>query len=119
MARPRKPEPAAAPGLFPEPTAAPLRKGRHERRTDAAITAARHAGTLAATDGALISLLRALARALDLAERTEQPYAVAQVARELRATLESARLTPASRGAGPDPFAALLESLSDDDAHAG
>lgn len=113
MPRPRDPVPA----LFDGPKPGPFRKGRHEQRTDAAIRAAREAGTLTDTDAGVITLLRALARALDGAERTEQPYAVAQVARELRATLETARLTPAARGPGPDPFADLLQALADDDAH--
>jgi hypothetical protein len=115
MARPRNPAAATEPGLFPAPAAGPFRKGRHERQTDAAISAARAAGTVTATDAGVVTLLRALARSLDLAERTEQPYAVASVARELRATLEIARLTPAANGPGPDPFADLMAALNADD----
>lgn len=115
MTRPRR---SGSEALFPEPPAAPFRKGRHERQLDAAITTARAEGSLAPTDAGLITLLRALGRALDGAEKTEQPYAVAQVARELRATLDAARLTPANRAGTTDPFAALMESLDDDTATA-
>jgi hypothetical protein len=60
-----------------------------------------------------VSLIRALSRALDLAERTDQPYAVAQVGRELRAALADAHLVP-DPAAAVDPFTALMADLDAD-----
>lgn len=118
MARPRS-RSDDAPALFDAPTSSRgrARRGRHERAVDRAVGAGRRDRILTDRDAALVSMLRALGRALDHAEQTDQPYAVAQVARELRAGLIDARLTP-----GPvaqlDPFAALLEDLGTDDAPA-
>jgi hypothetical protein len=117
MPRPRSRSAADPPGLFDVPTPG-RRRGRHARALDDAVRAARGAGRLTATDGALVSLLRALARALDHAETTDQVYAVAQLAREYRATLADAGLVPAP-GPPADPFAALLDDLADDDVPRG
>jgi hypothetical protein len=113
MARPRKPSALDAPALFdPPPGASTPRRGRHARALDTSVAAARRHGALPAEHSALVSLCRALARALDLAERTDQVYAVAQLAREYRAALADARLVPVE-GPPADPFAALLADLDD------
>ena len=103
------------PTLFPLPGSGPKRKGRHERQTDAAIHAARARALLGPEHAALVTTLRALARSLDHAEATEQPYAVASVARELRACLIEARMSPGPQVEG-DGFAALMEALTEDGA---
>jgi hypothetical protein len=118
MSRPRDPRRPDPEALFDVPGSGRPRTGRHERQADAAIRQARKDRTLTPVDGSLASTIRALARAVDQAERTDQPYAVAQLARELRACLVEARMTPSARGVPDvDPFAALLDGL-DDDAHA-
>lgn len=63
-------------------------------------------------------MLRALCRALDGAETTDQPYAVAQLSRELRAALVDARLVPGPDVGPADPFAVFLEDSTSDTAPA-
>src|SRR6516164_5311646 len=88
--------------------------GRHERAASKAITAARASGAIGPVDLAAVTLLRGLARALDGAELEGSAWAVAAVARELRETLTTMRLTPASRtNDGGDPFAEWLATISE------
>ena len=90
-------------------------RGRHERRMDAALVTAKDDGLLAPVNDGLVAVLRALARALDEAELDGSPYAVATVARELRAALDTARMTPSGPSMA-DPFADLMAGLADDHA---
>jgi hypothetical protein len=114
VARPRSRSADPDPTLFADAPAPPFRRGRHERSADASIRTARKSGLLTHDHDALASLIRALARSLDLAERTDQPYAVAQVGRELRACLVEARLVPAQVADPVDPLTAFLASVADD-----
>jgi len=110
--RSKRPDPSA---LFDAPAARPRGRGRHERRVDVAIRAASDDGILEDTHGGIVAALRALGRSLDSAEAEDSPYAVVTVTRELRAVLDVARMLPAPSTVA-DPFAALLDDLSTDDA---
>lgn len=59
-------------------------RGRVERAVDTDAAAARKAGAVEDTAGGLLSAARAVARAIDVAERTRQVYALPQLSRELR-----------------------------------
>jgi hypothetical protein len=102
---------ADQPGLFDAPTP---RLGRHERAVARAIARAQRDGLLDTTlDGGLSSVARGLGRAIDGAEAARNPWAVAQVARELRETLTRLRLDPAARGADRDSWDDFLAALTD------
>lgn len=107
-----RPDPTG--GTAPLPFAVARRRPRrHEAAVNRAVLAARAAAGLEASDAAAVSLLRALGRALDVAEAEPNAWAVAAVSRELRETLAVMRLTPAARGHdGADPFAEWLAELT-------
>lgn len=85
------------------------RRARVERAVDASIAVARKANTVTPLQTALVATARALGRALDVAEAKHDPYAVATVARELRAVAADLELLPHAQSR--DPFAELLAEL--------
>lgn len=86
---------------------------RVERAFNVSVGAARLAGGLSREDDAAVTLGRALARAVDMAETTRDPWALAAVTREFRALLERLRLDPVARGASPaDELAELLAAMA-------
>jgi hypothetical protein len=90
----------------------PGRKGRVERALDAAILVARRAGVLAEVDGAALTLARAQARGVDIAEAGQDVWALARIGAELRETLQRLRLDPVSRGAQTDDVKDFLAALA-------
>jgi hypothetical protein len=94
--------------LFDVPTG---RKGRVERAVDAAIVIARHDGVLAEVDCAALTLARAQARGVDVAEAGQDVWALARIGAELRETLQRLRLDPTSRGGQTDDLRDFLGAL--------
>ena len=107
MAKPRR---AADDGLFALPAG---RRGRVETAVNAAVRSARVEKLLSDLDGGLVTLARACARAVDVAEAAHDVWAVARAAGELRDTLIRLRLDPTSRGADRDNLADFLTSLTE------
>src|SRR5262245_39821627 len=97
-------------GLFRLPAAG---RGRVEKAVNSAILAARKESTLGPLDDGLITLARAQARAVDVAEAARDVWALARVSSELRESLIRLRLDPTSRGASRDQLADLLRSLGE------
>jgi hypothetical protein len=87
-------------------TATRRRVGRHERAVDAAAKAARTANMVADWHVAGLSTARALARALDTAEREADGWLLAKLAAELRATLTALGWMP--EGGNADDLADLV-----------
>lgn len=87
------------------------RRGRVESALERAIAAARKAGALADADAAALTLARAQARGVDIAEAANQLWALAAIGRELRETLIRLRLDPVSRGGDRDSIIEFLRSL--------
>jgi len=90
----------------------PGRKGRVERAVDAAIIAARSDGVLAEVDVAALTLARAQARGVDVAEAGQDVWALARIGAELRETLQRLRLDPVSRGVQTDDVKDFLAALA-------
>jgi len=90
----------------------PGRKGRVERAVDAAIAAARRDGALADVDGAALTLARAQARGVDIAEAGQDLWALARIGAELREMLQRLRLDPVSRGGQSDDVRDFLADLA-------
>jgi hypothetical protein len=89
---------------------------RVERALNEAVRRARAEGELSHLDDGAVTLARALARAVDVAESKRDLWALATVARELRAVLERLRLDPAARGVGgKDGLAEFLAALQGSD----
>lgn len=67
----------------------------------------------AALDAGMVALARTLARQLDHAARTVDPWALSRLSGELRAVLGQLRLDPTSRGGmRRDEFADLIATLA-------
>lgn len=101
MSAPARTQPAT---LFDPPEA---KRGRTRRALERQLTAARKAGELDKRD-TLMETARALADSLDLSRARKDPYAVVQVARELRECM--AVLIPIEDDG--DAFADLLNDLA-------
>ncbi len=97
-------------GLFALPAG---RRGRVEAAVNAAVRKARAEKLLSELDGGAVTLARACARAVDLAEGKRDVWALARAAGELREVLIRLRLDPTSRGAGRDSLADFLQSLAE------
>jgi len=104
MAR-RKRDDAA---LFPMPAG---RRGRVERAVDESVRRARAQNQISDLDQALVTLARAQARAVDVAENARDVWALARAGGELRETLIRLRLDPTSRGVTRDGLADFLAAL--------
>lgn len=89
------------------------RRGRVEAAVNAAVRRARADGLLSDLDGGLITLARAQARAVDVAEAGRDVWAVSRAGGELRESLIRLRLDPTSRGANRDSLADFLQSLAE------
>lgn len=101
---------AAEEALFAVP---PGRRGRVESAVNVAVRAARAEKTIGELDAGLITLARAQARAVDLAEATRDVWALARAGGELRESLIRLRLDPTSRGVGRDSSVAdFLASIA-------
>ncbi len=96
-------------GLFALPAG---RRGRVESAVNKAITAARRQNLVDDLDGALITLARAQARAVDVAEAARDVWALSRAGGELRESLIRLRLDPTSRGAFRDDVAGFLADLA-------
>jgi hypothetical protein len=92
----------------------PARKGRVESAVDKAVRAAQKDQVVSVTlDAGAVALARTLARLIDQAARTLDPWSLARLSGELRAVLTSLRLDPVSRGGvRRDEFADLLATLA-------
>lgn len=87
--------------------------GRHAKMLEAAIDAAHREDRLCAIDEGLLSLARANATALDLAEADGKYYAIAQLTAPYREVLEALRMTPGDREVdADDALASALAELS-------
>jgi len=99
---------AVASSSTPAAPAAPAAAGRHER---AVLAAARHPASPLRDrrHAAARTTLRALARALDVAERKDDAYAVAQLVRPMRELLADCGMLPdlADHGPADDTLAGL------------
>jgi hypothetical protein len=104
--RRQKPDDAA---LFDLPAG---RRGRVESAVNKSVRRAWQDQHLNELDAGLVTLARAQARSVDVAEAARDVWALARVSGELRDTLIRLRLDPTSRGASGDSFAAFLESIS-------
>jgi hypothetical protein len=90
------------------------RRGRVETAVNASVRQARTDGTITDIDNGLVTLARALARAVDHAEATREVWALARVAGQLRETLIRLRLDPTTRaGVNRDSVTDFLRSLSE------
>jgi len=89
------------------------RRGRVESALNKAVRIAQMSGDLEGIDVALVTLARALARAIDTAEAARDVWATARVAGELRETLIRLRLDRASRGVDRDAVAEFFASLAE------
>jgi hypothetical protein len=87
-------------------------RGRVERAVDEAVRKARGERTIDALDSGMVSLARACARAVDVAEAGRDVWALARAAGELRETLVRLRLDPTSRGLSRDSIADWLADLA-------
>ncbi len=96
-------------GLFNLPAG---RRGRVETAVNKAIMAARKQNLVDDLDGALITLARAQARSVDVAEAARDVWALARVGGELRDSLIRLRLDPTSRGAFRDDVGGFLADLA-------
>lgn len=89
------------------------RRGRVESAVNAAVRAARAEQTINALDAGLVTLARAQARAVDVAEAKRDVWALARAGGELRESLIRLRLDPTSRGVGRDSSVAdFLASIA-------
>jgi hypothetical protein len=101
---------AADKALFELPAG---RRGRVESAVNAAVRAARAESTIGELDAGLVTLARAQARAVDLAEAAREVWALARIGGELRESLIRLRLDPTSRGVGRDSSVAdFLASIA-------
>lgn len=108
----RRRDPPAA--LFAVPGGPAVRKGRVEVAVDKAVSAGyRDEVVSPRLDAGMVALARTLARQLDHAARTMDPWALARISGELRAVLAQLRLDPTARGGlHRDEFADLVASLA-------
>lgn len=89
-------------------------RGRHSEAVDAAFKVAESKGLLDPVDGALATLVRASAWALDSFEKRGLPYGPAKLLQPTVEALRELRLTPDSRQTVvDDKIAQLLSELSD------
>jgi hypothetical protein len=75
-----------------------VRAGRVERAVNDAVRRARADELISSLDDAMVTLARAQARAVDVAEAARDVWALARAGGELRETLIRLRLDPTSRG---------------------
>lgn len=104
---------AETPALFTVP-AVPGRKGRVEVAVDKAVAAGYRDDVVSPRlDAGMVALARTLARQLDHAARSMDPWALSRVSGELRAVLAQLRLDPTARGGlRRDEFADLVANLA-------
>jgi hypothetical protein len=88
------------------------RRGRVESAVNKAVRRASLDKQLTEVDVALVTLARAQARAVDVAEAGRDVWALARVGGELRETLTRLRLDPTSRGGPRDSLADFLAQLA-------
>lgn len=89
--------------------------GSVQRAVEASIAAAREAGRLGLIEGALSAVAIEQGRAVDLAVRRHDPYAISQTARALLSILDRLGLAPTPGPAAPaggDALDAFLAGLS-------